>query len=103
MKIAIYKRLDGKDLKIKYDENAPCIICGLPVVSASMGGTVICPWCDCGVYRDGTQIGLIESLDKEQLRKKAKKIYEEILADGYTTSLIRKRNKNIKIGRTDPD
>ena len=30
-------------------------MCGLPVMAASMGGTAVCPWCDCGWNRDGTQ------------------------------------------------
>lgn len=51
MKTATYKKLDGEEFKVEYDENAPCIICGEPVVEASMGGTVICPWCDCGHCR----------------------------------------------------
>jgi len=80
MKTAIYKTLDGKDLKVEYDENAPCIWCGLPVESASVGGTVVCPACDCGVYRDNTKITMREMLDKKLLRKKAKEIYEEIVA-----------------------
>ena len=37
--------------KIEYDENTPCIICGEPVISASIGGTVICPACDLGKCR----------------------------------------------------
>jgi len=51
MAIARYKKPDGTDLEIEYDENAPCIICGEPVIAASMGGTVICPGCDCGKCR----------------------------------------------------
>jgi len=47
-------RYPGTDQDIEYDETAPCLMCGLPVESASMGGTVICPWCDCGRHtRDG--------------------------------------------------
>lgn len=77
MKVAIYKTLDGKDLKVEYDENAPCIICGLPVEEASTGGTCVCPACDCGVYRDGTQIGVRDYLNKKLLRRKAREIYEK--------------------------
>ncbi len=36
---------------IEYDEEAHCIVCGEPVISASMGGTVICPACDLGKCR----------------------------------------------------
>jgi len=40
---------DGSErADIEYDPDAPCICCGLPVVEASMGGTVVCPWCDTG-------------------------------------------------------
>lgn len=51
MKKPKYKTMEGKEIKIEYDEKAPCIICGEPVVSASMGGTDICPWCDMGKCR----------------------------------------------------
>lgn len=79
MKVAIYKTLDSKDLKVEYDENAPCIVCGLPIENASMGGTAICPSCDCGKYRDGTEMTFKELvLNKKLLRKKAKEIYEKL-------------------------
>lgn len=55
VRTAHYTALDGRPLDITYDAMAPCIQCGLPVVEASMGGTTVCPWCDCGVYRDGTR------------------------------------------------
>ena len=51
MKIAKYHTIDGKEVEIEYDEKAPCIVCGFPVVAASMGGTKLCPWCDCGNER----------------------------------------------------
>lgn len=51
MKTATYRLRDGSDLRVEYDENAPCINCGEPVVEASMGGTALCPWCDCGKCR----------------------------------------------------
>ena len=50
-KIAKYIKLDGGILKVAYDPKAPCICCGLSVGSASMGGTVLCPACDCGYQR----------------------------------------------------
>ena len=53
MKKATYTLTNGKEKTIEYDEKAPCWSCGLPVGSASMGGTVICPACDCGQHRDG--------------------------------------------------
>ena len=51
MKTAKYNKIGGGVLEIEYDENSPCIICGEPVIEASMGGTAICPWCDCGHCR----------------------------------------------------
>ena len=54
MKTATYTSGD-KPLVVEYDETAPCRICGLPVEEASMGGTDVCPWCDCGNNRDGTK------------------------------------------------
>ena len=53
MKTVTYRQHDGSDVTVEYDETAPCLTCDLPVVDASMGGTRICPWCDCGRYRDG--------------------------------------------------
>jgi hypothetical protein len=52
IKVADYTPFGGK--LVEYDADAPCWMCVQPVVSASMGGTVICSWCDCGVHRDGT-------------------------------------------------
>jgi len=77
MKTATYTGMDGKKIKVEYDEKAPCIWCGLPVESASMGGTNLCPWCDCGVYRDGTQMTLEETLNQVLVAKRAKEIYEK--------------------------
>jgi hypothetical protein len=51
LKTATY-RSDSGPITVEYDSAAPCRICNLPVVEASMGGTDVCPWCDCGVYRD---------------------------------------------------
>ena len=84
MKIAFYKTLDGKELIVEYDENTLCIVCGLPVGEASIGGTVVCPACDCGVYRDGTEINVIEYWDNQKLKKKAKAIYEKMIEEVNT-------------------
>lgn len=48
--VIYFQRMDEK-AEIEYDDEAPCITCGELVVSASMGGTVICPWCDTGHCR----------------------------------------------------
>jgi len=78
MKTATYTGMDGKKIKVEYDEEAPCIWCGLPVESASMGGTNLCPWCDCGVYRDGTKWTYEESMNQILAAKRAKEIYEKM-------------------------
>tara|TARA_Y100000034_G_C6891777_1_gene410368 strand:+ start:680 stop:988 length:309 start_codon:yes stop_codon:yes gene_type:complete len=41
----------GERTEVVYDADAPCRICGEPVIEASMGGTNVCPWCDCGRER----------------------------------------------------
>lgn len=51
MKTVTYRDRGGKDFTVEYDENAPCMICHEPVVEASMGGTAVCPSCDCGRCR----------------------------------------------------
>ena len=47
MKKATY----GSKRTIEYNENAPCILCGKPVIEVSMAGPTICPWCDSGCPR----------------------------------------------------
>lgn len=65
MKTATYKRIDGSELIVEYDENAPCIICGESVIGASMGGTDICPWCDMGKCR---YCGITLPMGKEKIK-----------------------------------
>ena len=43
-----------RDEFLPFDPDAPCFICELPVETASVGGTAICPACDSGRFRDGT-------------------------------------------------
>jgi len=62
MKKATFTMRDGTKKDFDYDENAPCIVCGLPVTEASTSGTNLCPWCDCGVHRDGNKWTLTETL-----------------------------------------
>lgn len=68
---ATYLLLSGEWVTVEYDSNDPCDICGLPVICASTSGSTICPWCDCGIYRDGTK-WTIEDLDSGRVREKAK-------------------------------
>jgi hypothetical protein len=49
---------------VEYDEQALCCICGLPIMEASMGGTDVCPWCDCGCNRDGSRWEFRELITK---------------------------------------
>ena len=37
-----------------FDPNFPCAYCEQPVQEECIGGTAICPWCDCGMNRDGS-------------------------------------------------
>lgn len=71
MRTAIYQGVNGKEIKIPYDENAPCIICGEPVIGASMGGTAICGHCDCGKCRYcGMTISVMnEEIDEGRSKK----------------------------------
>ena len=45
------RKAEYGDRIIEYDEDNPCIICGEPVIGASMGGTAICGACDLGKCR----------------------------------------------------
>ena len=62
-KTATYTNLDGTERIVEYDSNTLCVMCGLPVEEASMGGTAVCPWCDCGVHRDGKKWTYKETLE----------------------------------------
>jgi hypothetical protein len=35
----------------QFDPKRPCGVCGLPVGRLSVGGPLICSWCDCGYPR----------------------------------------------------
>lgn len=74
MRIAKYKGTDGKDFTVEYDPAAPCISCGQPVISASMAGTAICSWCDCGKYRDGSAWAIADALSTERRKARATQI-----------------------------
>lgn len=52
--VGVFPKDGFTPIEVTYDENAACDICGLPVVDASMSGLTVCPWCDCGRFRDGT-------------------------------------------------
>lgn len=66
-----------KEVEIEYDERGSCRVCGLSVVSASVGGTDVCPWCDCGKYRDGSS-QMFEYSNPNRLKRKAKEIDERM-------------------------
>ena len=48
---ATYDVVGQGPTEFEYDADAPCRLCGEPVIEASMGGTDVCPWCDCGKPR----------------------------------------------------
>lgn len=79
---AKYQLLDGSVREVEYDPSAPCWACGLPVVAASMGGTVLCPWCDCGDSRDGHKLSMEESIVRSANWKKSEKAGKWIGAAG---------------------
>ncbi len=64
MKQATYRLVGGGEVTVDYDPEAPCRICGEPVVDASMGGTDVCPWCDIGQCR---YCGIVPTLVREEL------------------------------------
>lgn len=55
-----YHLLSGKWVRVTYDADAPCWLCGLPVGAASTSGTVVCSWCDAGEPRNNEPPGTIE-------------------------------------------
>jgi hypothetical protein len=57
-KIVMQKVGTKEPVIVQYDETAPCLICGNPVIYPSMGGLDVCPSCDCGYWRDGTKMTL---------------------------------------------
>lgn len=61
-----------KSFYVEYDDESPCIICGEPVISASMGGTAICGWCDMGKcrYCKVTMFVLREEIDGCESKKR---------------------------------
>lgn len=78
MKTATYRGTDGKEFVVEYDPEGPCISCGLPVISASMAGTKVCPWCDCGTYRNGEHWSIEDAVDAARRKAKAKAIQEDL-------------------------
>ena len=66
MKKATYTLIGGKSLTVEYDETAPCRICGKPVIDASMGGTDVCPWCDCGRERPDKDTVIAYEIQNEE-------------------------------------
>lgn len=74
MATADFLHHDGERFTVIYDRLTPCITCDLPVLSASVGGTAICPWCDMGIYRDGSRHPLI-------LKSEFNPHYEQDMAD----------------------
>ncbi len=78
------KKVKYGDREVEYDDLAPCICCGEPVHNASMGGTVVCPACDCGKCRFCNQTVFVikEEIDggrsKKEVLEHMKKHREEL-------------------------
>lgn len=53
-----------------FDAGRPCRICGLPVVELSYGSPDVCPWCDCGIFRNGDRWTWAESMDPALVRER---------------------------------
>lgn len=92
MKKVVYTRLDGTKFEVEYDETAPCIICGEPVGSASMGGTVICLACDCGKCRF---CGIPLPMDKNDIKLHMKWHKRKSKEFRRTPIMARKKKKRL--------
>lgn len=55
-----------------FDGSRPCRICSLPVMALSFGGPDVCPWCDCGNYRDGEPWTFRDTVTKGAVERKAR-------------------------------
>lgn len=51
MKRTVTVHTSTGDELLEYDDEHPCRVCGEPIISPSMNGTEICPWCDIGRCR----------------------------------------------------
>ena len=71
MKTLKYLKEDSTYGEIEYDENAPCVGCGKPVLNASCGGIDICPACDGGEIWNG-------SIYVRDIRKNNKKLEAKV-------------------------
>lgn len=74
---------------IEYDEEAPCVSCGEPVLAASMGGTALCPSCDLGTCRY-CHCRIDCMFDKEE-RRNHMKFHKE-----HTPDLVKKVNDGMR-------
>ena len=92
MRIAKY----SSGLEIEYDENAPCLCCGEPVIGASMGGTAICGSCDLGKcrYCGMTIFVLKESIDNGESKRR---VLEHMRWHyNNTPDLVKNRNDGLR-------
>ncbi len=77
MKTVTYNLIGGGTKTVEYDETAACIVCGEPVMAASMGGTVVCPWCDCGHCR---YCGITYLTGREQTTEECNRVIKKHIA-----------------------
>lgn len=82
--LAVYNWPGSNPFTVEYDPDAPCRLCGLPVVAASMGGTSVCASCDCGRYRDGTRIDCMPG--SETHKQRARRIHDLIIHENEADS-----------------
>ena len=62
---------------VEYNPADACRVCCQPVVTASMGGTDVCAWCDCGRYRDGTQWPWLDATRPDIIKHRAAELAQE--------------------------
>lgn len=86
------RKIKYSDREVEYDADAPCIVCGEPVIGASMGGTVICGSCDLGKCRYcGMQITVFKkSVDGGESKKGVLKHMQ--WHHNYTPDVVEKIN-----------
>jgi len=76
-----------------------CQMCGLEAGAGSMGGPAICPSCDCGFYRDGSEFSYRDLVTPGQIQRKADMIenppsFKPFMQFGLTDEPLDEGNEN---------